>query len=427
MTALSTPSRLDRASFAPLADWLAVGVAIALPWSTSTTGILIAIWLLAALATSDPAALKRELLAPAGGLPVLLCCFGALGMLWADVGWTARFGGLDGFVRLLMIPLLLAQFRRSEHGSWVVYGFLISSAVVLLVSFVLVLAPGLTWRGHVNGVPVHDDIFQGSEFLVCGFGALGYAAVEGKRLDRLTASMFFIVGALFLTNFAFVTISRAAILVVPILVVLLGWRIHRWRSVLGTAILATMIGFMAFLFSPSLHSRMNQSIEEFQAYRAANAGTSIGEHVAFLEESAAIVASAPVIGHGTGSIPDEFRRIAAGKTGVSAEATVNPHDQTFAVAIQVGVVGALVLWAMWISHLLLFREKSVVAWLGTVVVVENIVSSIFHTHLFDFNNGWLYVFGVGVLGGIVLRQRDTLLASHSPDPSDQFVGSISRR
>ena len=234
MTALSTPSRLDRASFAPLADWLAVGVAIALPWSTSTTGILIAIWLLAALATSDPAALKRELLTPAGGLPVLLCCLGALGMLWADVGWTARFGGLDGFVRLLMIPLLLAQFRRSEHGSWVVYGFLISSAIVLLVSFVLVLAPGPDLaRPRHHGVPVHDDIFQGSEFLVCGFGALGYAAVEGKRLDRLTASMFFIIGALFLANFAFVTISRAAILVVPILVVLLGWRIHRWRASLA--------------------------------------------------------------------------------------------------------------------------------------------------------------------------------------------------
>jgi len=32
------------------------------------------------------------------------------------------------------------------------------------------------------------------------------------------------------------------------------------------------------------------------------------------------------------------------------------------------------------------------------VVAENIVSSTVHTHLFDFSNGWLYVFGVGVLG-----------------------------
>jgi hypothetical protein len=61
---------------------------------------------------------------------------------------------------------------------------------------------------------------------------------------------------------------------------------------------------------------------------------------------------------------------------------------------------------MWISHFILFREDSAIAWLGTVVVVENIVSSFFHSHLFDFNNGWLYVFGVGVLGGTVLHRRN---------------------
>jgi O-antigen ligase len=38
-------------------------------------------------------------------------------------------------------------------------------------------------------------------------------------------------------------------------------------------------------------------------------------------------------------------------------------------------------------------------------VVENIVSSTAHSHLFDFTNGWLYVFGVGVLGGMALHER----------------------
>jgi hypothetical protein len=33
------------------------------------------------------------------------------------------------------------------------------------------------------------------------------------------------------------------------------------------------------------------------------------------------------------------------------------------------------------------------------------VSSTAHSHLFDFTNGWLYVFGVGVLGGMALRER----------------------
>jgi hypothetical protein len=405
MAALSTTARFDRAFFAPFADWLAVGVALALPWSTSATGIFIALWFIVALAAMDPAALQRELLTPAGGLPVLLWCLAAAGMLWADVGWTERFSGLDGFVRLLMIPLLLAQFRRSGQGGRVACALLISSMLLLLASFVLVLMPGLTRPGQVPGVPVHDDIFQGSLFLICGFGALGYAVLHGG-LNRRIASALIIGGALFLANFAFVTISRISVLVVPILAILLGWRLHRWKGVFGVVILTVALGSLGLVFSPNLQRRMHQTIDEFQTYQSANADTSVGEHLAFLKESIAIIASAPVFGHGTGSIPKEFRLVTAGKTGVSGDATVNPHNQTFAVAIQVGVVGALVLWAMWIAHFALFCERTADAWLGMVVVTENIVSSIFHSHLFDFNNGWLYVFGVGVLGGAVLGKRN---------------------
>jgi O-antigen ligase len=414
MTVLFSPSRYDRAFVALLADWLAVAVAITLPWSTSATSIFIALWLLAALASCDLAALKREILTPAGGLPVLLFCLGAAGMLWADVGWSARLGGLDGYVRLLMIPLLLTQFRRSPRGWLVVYGFLISSSLVLIASFFMVLTPNFDWVGYVRGVPVHDDIFQSSAFLICGFGTLGYIMLEGRKHDPRITSALFVVGTLFLINFAFVTVSRAAVFVGAVLVVVLGWRIRFWRGVLGAAFLAVAIASVALFFSPSLRSRINQSVEEFQSYRATNAGTSIGEHLAFAKESIAIVASAPIVGHGTGSIPEQFRKIAAGKTGVSAEATVNPHNQTFAVAIQIGFVGALVLWAMWTAHYLLFREMSVTGWLGAVVVIENVVSSIFHSHLFDFNNGWLYVFGVGVLGGTILRGRDAISVKRLP-------------
>jgi len=155
-------------------------------------------------------------------------------------------------------------------------------------------------------------------------------------------------------------------------------------------------------------------MEEIQKYRAANEATSIGMHAAFLNESLAIVASAPIIGHGTGSIPDQFRHVAAGESGAAAVATDNPHNQTFAVAIQIGILGALVLWSMWVAHLLLFRGGGIAAWIGTVIVVENIVSSFFHSHLFDFNSGLIYIFGVGVLGGTVLRERAEQSAKPTP-------------
>jgi hypothetical protein len=63
---------------------------------------------------------------------------------------------------------------------------------------------------------------------------------------------------------------------------------------------------------------------------------------------------------------------------------------------------------MWIAHFLLFRGAGLTEWIGMVIVTENVVTSAVHSHLFDFANGWLYVFGVGVLGGAVLRERAEL-------------------
>jgi hypothetical protein len=288
----------------------------------------------------------------------------------------------------------------------VVYGFLVSSASVLAASFVMVLTPGPAWRQFIVGIPVHDDIFQGSAFLICGFGALGCAGDKSLRRYWPAVLALLVIAALFLANFAFVVISRAALVVAPVLAVLLGWRLFRWKGVLGACVVVAVIGAAFWFASPSMRERVHNSIEELREYRATNEATSLGMHAAFLKESLKVIVAAPVIGHGTGSISDEFRQVTAGGTGATAVATVNPHNQTFAVAIQLGLVGALVLWSMWVAHFLLFRGQGIAAWIGTVVVVENIVSSTVHSHLFDFTHGWLYVFAVGVLGGMVLRERE---------------------
>jgi O-antigen ligase len=408
MSAFNT-TRFDRTSLARPADWLAVAVAVSLPWSTTAVGITIAAWLIVLLPTLDAAAVRRELSTAAGGLPVVLWSLGLIGMLWANVDWHDRFAGLGGFNRLLAIPLLLAQFRRSETGLWALCGFFLSSIALLIASYAVVLVLGHDWHG-VYGVPVHDTIFQGTIFLICGFGALGYATLghaglaHGKRAWAWPIAIG-AIGALFLINFAFVITSRIALVLTPILLSLFGWRLFRWKGIVAAILLFLILGGAVWFSAPVLRGRIEASITEMQEYRATDKATSIGEHAAFLKESWMIIASAPIIGHGTGSIAEEFRRITAGNTGVSAEATVNPHNQTFAVAIQLGVVGAIVLWAMWIAHLALFRGQSVVAWLGLVVVVENILSSTVHSHLFDFNSGWLYVFGIGVLGGTMSRER----------------------
>ena len=82
---------------------------------------------------------------------------------------------------------------------------------------------------------------------------------------------------------------------------------------------------------------------------------------------------------------------------------------TFEIGIQLGLLGVVVLYAMWIAQLMLFRGSGLAAWLGLGLVVQDLVSSVFLSHMFDFTTGWMYAFGVGVLGGMVLRgeRRDS--------------------
>ncbi len=117
------------------------------------------------------------------------------------------------------------------------------------------------------------------------------------------------------------------------------------------------------------------------------------------------IEQAPVFGHGTGSTKQLFEQEAAGKTGEWANEIRNPHNQTLYVAIQWGLLGCIVLYAMWYFHLALFFERSFVGWIGLVVVVQNFVSSLVNSHLFDFHEGWIYVLGVGVAGGVVVAVR----------------------
>jgi O-antigen ligase len=151
---------------------------------------------------------------------------------------------------------------------------------------------------------------------------------------------------------------------------------------------------------------VNTIWDEVQRYRTEQEGTSAGFRLEFWKKSVEIIRKAPLIGHGTGSIPEQFRRLAVGQTGMAAEVTTNPHNQTFTVGIQLGLLGIALLYGMWLAHLLLFRVGGTVGWIGTVLVTQNIVASLFNTHLFDFTEGWIYVFLVGVAGGIARRQED---------------------
>jgi O-antigen ligase len=410
ISSLPMLAAFDRSRWLTVVDWLAIAVAVSLPWSTTVTDVLVVLWLLALLPTLDAASVRRQLIHPAAFLPVLLWVLAAIGMLWADVSWAERLSGLSRFHRLLFIPLLFLHFQRSERGLWVLWGFLASTFAVLLASWASLLIPVLASHENVVGVPVKEYISQSAEFVVCAFALLGFACAAARERRWQLALGFLVAALLFLADILFVVTSRTALLVILVLLLFLAFKEFRWKGVVVAVVLGCVAAAALWSTSPYLRDRLTTSVTELKAYREENAVNSTGLHLEFLRKSLTFVSTAPVFGHGTGSIPQQFRDAAIGEAGAASVTWGTPHDQILGVAVQIGLVGAVLLIAMWVAHFLLFTGNALLSLIGAIVVGHNVVSSLFDLYLFAFVPGWLYVFGVGVIGGMVLRQRDVVAA-----------------
>jgi O-antigen ligase len=410
------------------ADWLAIASAVALPWSTTVTAILIATWFVTLLGSWNIPKRCREQWTAAAALPVVLWGFGILGVLWAGVPWAERLASLNSFQKLFMVPFLALQFRDSHRGMWVLIGFLISSTVLLIVSWGLIVLPDLAWHGRERmiGVPVKDYISQNAIFTLCIIGLAEGAFFAWQKGNRRGSLALVLLAIAFFANILYASVSRTALVALPILLLLFAFRRLGWKSAAGVLIAMMMFLAAAWPTSPPLRARVTELFDVILDHRPRAIFSSVEQRIEFWRKSLVIISQEPVFGHGTGLIRQQFDLLAAGHTGMAGLTSSNPHNQILATAIQLGLVGAVLLLAMWVAHLLFFFAPSLPAGIAFAAVVQNIIGSQFNSSLFDFTQGWMYVLGVGVLGGMVVRDsfNDRKLAY--PDTHRAVVADAAR-
>lgn len=391
------------------ADILVVLTAASLPWSTSLPAIFIGLWLIALLPVIDTTALWRSFKHPALITPFAFFALAVLGTLWSGSPWSTRLYYVGPLAKLLVIPLLIYQFQRSSRGVWVFSAFLISCTLLMIMSWIVDVDPQLAFRTDApHGVPVKNYIDQSQEFALCAVAVL-YAIVfffNQRRYVRAAYGVLIATG--FVANMMFVVVSRTALITMPVMLGIFAF-LHLSRR----NMIAILGGFLAvtaalWFISPNLRSRTISAFAEYQAYERSNQATSVGLRLEFWRKSFTFFREAPFTGHGTGSVGPLFAQSAVGQQGAAAEAIANPHNQTLYVAIQWGSMGIIVLYAMWLCHLLLFRGTGLPHWIGLLVVAQNMMTSLFNSHLFDFHEGWMYVLGVGVAGGMVLADKTSV-------------------
>lgn len=253
-----------------------------------------------------------------------------------------------------------------------------------------------------EGIPVRNAIDQNQEFAFCGF-ALVLFAIETFRRGRARIGVALIgLAGLFFVNIFFIALARTSILYIAALSLILAIRLLPPRAAI--AALVVMVAGMAVVWaaSPHLRERVLHIAVEYQEFRDTNRPTSTGLRLQYWNSAVKWIAEKPVIGHGTGSARRLYDEAAEGKEGAWGDKIGNPHNQVLFVSIEWGLVGCGLLLLMWWRHYAHFEGAGLVALIGTVIVAQNVFSSLLNSHIFDFTEGWMYVLGVGVAGGAMM-------------------------
>jgi len=413
-TMASPISRLLRLWLAPVvwvtvADIFAILTALAFPWSTSLVAIFVLCWLGAVALVMDYGVYLQSLKRPICFLPLALVALALAGTLWSDASWGARLYAVSPTIKLLVLPGLFYHFARSGRGMWVFIAFLVSCTLLMAMSWIVAFDPSLSLKPSAEAEPgifVKNYIDQSQEFALCAV-ALAYPIISLLRAKKIGLAL--LLGAVslgFVVNMAFVVVSRTAMVTIPIMLAVFALLHLKWRTSLMIFCMAIILAGLAFATSSQLRSKTESFFRDYHLYATDNVPTSIGVRLEFWRKSLRFFAEAPFLGHGTGSTRGLFEQAATGDSySATSQVIGNPHNQTLNVAVQWGAIGIVLLYAIWLVHLMLFRGEGLATWIGLLVVVQNIVTSLFNSHLFDFHEGWMYVLGVGVAGGMTLAAK----------------------
>lgn len=386
----------------------AIATAFFLPLSTSGQAIGASIFVVLAIATLDVRRFAATSRSAAAWLPAALFALVLIGVTWSTEPLALAFKWVGPYLKLLLIPLIMATAFSRKDALQIALGFLAACSILLVLSWLSVLWPSGPWGWFkVPGVPVKDNAVQSGEFALCAFG-LAYAGLQLWSENRRRALLALLLATLFFANVMFIYISKTGVLMAGTLMVLFLVETQGWRRGLLITIPAAIAVAIALSFSPSAQARLKEFLAGTEPLHANQDNFSTAARVYFWKQSGQLIASAPVLGHGTGSIASLYRNLDQSKSFGNIP---DPHNQFLHTTLQVGLLGGALLIAMWAAHLALFWGSGPIRAMGLAIVIQNILGSLFNSHISTVTQGTLYCLGVGLIGALIWTER---LAAPSP-------------
>src|SRR5512139_1367290 len=133
----------------------AIATAFFLPLSTSGQAIGASIFAVLAIVTLDARRFAATSRSAAAWLPAALFALILIGVTWSTEPAAAAFKWVGPYVKLLLIPLVMATAFNRRDALQIGLGFLAACSILLVLSWSSMIWPGGPWGWFkMPGVPV---------------------------------------------------------------------------------------------------------------------------------------------------------------------------------------------------------------------------------------------------------------------------------
>jgi O-antigen ligase len=298
-----------------------------------------------------------------------------VGLLYTE-NWSYAVKDLTMKLSFVILPLVLFYANVTVNRAAILRAFLIGLAVSCGVAFIYAMYKSLINREDNHWAYFTESYFSYSmhrSYFATYLAAGAFIALRQffERRDTFSLSFF-----LLLTLSTILTFSKAGILLLVLFVALLMFyelskRVSRKAGVLAFTVVLLM--FLAIVFSvPTLRMRFEKMITASTSVQTTNneSSESSSARVIMWATSWKLVLESPWVGVGTGDVSDalDHKNRELRNTGVAGK-SLNSHNQFLNTAVQLGLIGLIPLFMIFLTSVRKAVQQSDVNFLMIAVLL----------------------------------------------------------
>lgn len=377
-------------SFKRLSQMFAIIAAFALPLSTAMLEVFFIASVVCCILAGDWQ--KHYEVLRTNRMALMFVVFFALfvvGISYSVASWSEALYTLSKYSKFLLGFFLFSVFSDEKTRYYAFVAFLWSATLTLLFSYIKFFGWDILHRFSGDSGVFKDHIFTG--FLLA-FASYAYALlVFSNKKWRLVFIVLFLLASF---NVLFINLGRSGYVVFFSLLLLLSGQKFSWKGFSVVLLLSVFLLGSALLLPSNFKERFFTVHTEIQQYDKGKEDTSTGLRLSFYKNSLHLFSKHPWIGTGTGSFSKVYPSVAKENEWL----TRNPHNEYLNIGVQFGLLGIIVLLALFVSHWQQsFRLPGFAKDFAQAVLVAIAVGCLFNSWLLDVTQGTFYVFFTALL------------------------------